>query len=70
MRIQRRAQLGDILALASDKPEFLEGFYEEGSNVLLRIGDANARPDFSPAERNNVGCSFECLISHEYPLRL
>jgi hypothetical protein len=63
--IERRAQLRDIPAFASDKPKFFEGFYEEGSNVLLAIGDANARPDLSPAKRDDVGRVFLALMTHE-----
>ena len=66
MCVEHRAELGDIPALASDKSKFLERFCKEGSNVALAIGDTNARPDFSPAERHDVAHFFELRNSHEY----
>jgi hypothetical protein len=43
-------ELAELRALASDKPKFFESIAKEGSNVLLAINDADARPDLSPTE--------------------
>jgi hypothetical protein len=52
--IKQRAQLAGLRALAGDEAEFFQSLSEELSNVLLAVGDANARFDFSPAERSRL----------------
>jgi hypothetical protein len=65
--IERRAQLADLRALAGNEAEFFQSLSEELSNVRLAVGDANARRDFSPAERSQLDRFFGLLISHRPP---
>src|SRR5208282_4265162 len=53
MRVEHGAQCGDIRTFAMDKSKLFEGVCQESANVTLIIGDANARPDLSPAEGND-----------------
>jgi hypothetical protein len=65
--VKHRAQLRSVPAFARDETKFFQGLHEKGSNVILAIGDAGARPDFSPAERNDARGRFGVLMSHECP---
>jgi hypothetical protein len=67
--IEHRTQLARLHALASDKPEFFQSLCKERSNMLLAVGDADARRDFSPAERGKLGCFFDSLTIHAALLR-
>jgi hypothetical protein len=52
-------------ALARDKAKFFQSLYEKSSNVILAIGDTDARLDLSPAKRRNVDAFFSAPIFHE-----
>jgi hypothetical protein len=54
-----------VPALARQKAEFFQSLYEKRPNVILAIGDAHTRLDFSPAKRRNVDPFFSALIFHE-----
>jgi hypothetical protein len=62
--IEHRTQFADLRALAGDEAEFLQSLSEELPNVLLAVGDASARRDFSPAKRSELDRFFGALIFH------
>jgi hypothetical protein len=64
LRIEHRTQLARLHALASDKTEFFQSFRKECPNMLLAVGDADARRDFSLAERCKLRCFLESPIIH------
>jgi hypothetical protein len=62
--VEHRGQVCRVPALARDKAKFFQSLYEKSSNMILAIGDTDARLDLSPAKRRNVD-AFSAPIFHE-----
>ncbi|MGE0034480.1 MAG: hypothetical protein AB7S93_02480 [Xanthobacteraceae bacterium] len=54
-RLDRLVQLFNLLAFAGDESEALQRLREKCSDVLLVSGDADAKSDISPPERDKIG---------------
>jgi hypothetical protein len=70
MGLEHRVEITGLHAFAGDEAELFQGLSEKRSNVLLAIGDADARRDSSPAEfRNaefrNLGRFFDSPAIHD-----
>jgi hypothetical protein len=68
MSLEHRTQLASLRALAGDEAKFLQSLPEERSNVLPVIGNADTRPNLSPAERNELARLFNSMGCHNATL--
>ena len=63
--VEQRAQLADLYGFANNEAKFFQSLSQKGPNVSFAVGDTDARGDFSPAERGELGSFVDSLVVHD-----